>query len=112
VVARLHVANGTLTWPAAADGEQALDFSPELLFGESWTHAEPTSGPARTMRTIELDFSRSGSSDVIHARLLPDERVGLNVGDTVLLAGDTVDPRPFAVIDINDDGTDYTFRRL
>jgi hypothetical protein len=39
--ARLHVANGTLAWPAFGGGEQELDFSPELLFAESWTPREP-----------------------------------------------------------------------
>lgn len=38
---RLHVANGTLTWPPSNAGEQELDFSPELLFGESWTPRHP-----------------------------------------------------------------------
>jgi hypothetical protein len=107
---RLHIANRTLTWPPATAGEQEVDFSPELLFGASWTPESPALPAA--MRTLELDFSRYGSSDVIHARLLPDERAGLNVDDTVLLSGDTVDPRPFTVVAISADGTDYTFRRI
>lgn len=69
-------------------------------------------GPAADVRTIELDFSRYGSSEVIPARLFPDERAGLTVGDTVLLSGDTVDPHPFTIAAVSDDGSDFTFQRF
>ncbi len=61
---------------------------------------------------VELDFSRFGRSATIEARLFPDERDGLSTGDTVLLSDDTVDPQPFEVVSISDDGRDFTFRRL
>lgn len=35
--ALLHIDNRTLTWPAAEDGGQDLDFAPEFLFAASWT---------------------------------------------------------------------------
>jgi hypothetical protein len=113
--ARLHIANRTLAWPPATAAEQELDFAPEFLFAESWTPegqiGDSPDDPS-AVRTLQLDFSRYGSSEVIHARLLHNERGDLTVGDTVLLSGDTVDARPFTVIDISADGTDYTFRRL
>jgi hypothetical protein len=62
--------------------------------------------------TIELDFSRYGSSEVIPARLFPDERADLVVGDAVLLSGDTVDPQSVTIIASSDDGREFTFRRL
>jgi hypothetical protein len=111
--AQLHISNRTLTWPAEPGGQE-IDFAPELLFAESWPpHRPPHESPDErdAFRTIRLDFSRYGASDVIHARLLPDERAGLAVGDTVLLAGDTVEAVPFTIINISDDGTDFTFQR-
>lgn len=64
------------------------------------------------VRTIELDFSRCGSSEVLSARLFPEERAGLAVGETVLLSGDSVAAHRFTVVDISEDGRDFTFRRL
>ena len=49
--ARLHVANGTLAWPASGAGEQEFDFSPEFLFAESWTPREPPDPASDTSTT-------------------------------------------------------------
>ena len=62
-------------------------------------------------RVIALDFSRYGRSEVIPARLFPEERRGLKVGDTVMLSGDTVDAEPYTILAISEDGREFTFRR-
>lgn len=62
-------------------------------------------------RLIELDFSRYGRSDVVLTRLFSEERQGLEVGDLVLLEGDTIEPELFEVAAISDDAQSFTFRR-
>ncbi len=52
------------------------------------------------MREVFVDYNRVGWAKTAHTRLFGNERVGLEVGETVLAVGDAVEPRPARVISI------------
>lgn len=56
------------------------------------------------MREVFVDYNHIGHACRFRTRLFRSEREGLSVGDTVLVIGDSVEPRQARVIALTDDG--------
>jgi hypothetical protein len=54
-----------------------------------------------SVREIFVDFNHVGWTGKVRARLFPEEREGLSVGEVVAVVGDSVPPKPARVLAID-----------
>jgi hypothetical protein len=62
------------------------------------------------MREIFVDYSHIGRACRFRTRLFKSEREGLEVGEVVLVGGDSVEPRQARVIELTNDGREVELK--